>query len=113
VLLTAQGACLKLQGGDIMLHAPGKVEFKASMKELAGPKDGSVSVPALPKAREIYNEAFVVRNEETKEPMAYVRYRLESASGVKIEGITDAMGRTQRIFTARSEELKLYLPQDE
>jgi type VI secretion system secreted protein VgrG len=113
VLLTAQGACLKLQGRDIMLHAPGKVAFKASMKELAGPKDGSVSVPALPKAREIYNEAFVIRNEETKEPMAYVRYRLESASGVKIEGITDAMGRTQRIFTARSEELKLYLPQDE
>jgi len=113
VLLTAQGACLKLEGGNIMLRAPGKVEFKASMKELAGPKDGSVSVPALPKAREIYNEAFVIRNEETKEPMAFVRYRLESASGVTIEGITDAMGRTQRIFTPRSEELKLYLPQDE
>ena len=113
VLLTAQGACLKLEGGNIMLHAPGKVEFKASMKELAGPQDGSVSVPALPKAREIYNEAFVIRNEETKEPMAFVRYRLESASGVTIEGITDAMGRTQRIFTPRSEELKLYLPQDE
>ncbi|CAH0247133.1 Actin cross-linking toxin VgrG1 [Massilia sp. Bi118] len=43
VLLTAQGACLKLQGGDIMLHAPGKVEFKAGMRELAGPKDGSAS----------------------------------------------------------------------
>jgi uncharacterized protein (DUF2345 family) len=37
VLLTAQGACLKLEGGNIMLHAPGKVEFKASMKELSGP----------------------------------------------------------------------------
>ncbi|MGZ5000932.1 MAG: DUF2345 domain-containing protein, partial [Methylomonas sp.] len=113
VLLTAQGACLKLAGGDIMLHAPGKVEFKASMKELAGPQSGNASVNALPRAREIYNEAFVIRNEETKEPMAYVRYRLESASGVRIEGITDAMGRTQRMFTARSEELKLYLPQDE
>lgn len=113
VLLTAQGACLKLEAGNIMLHAPGKVEFKASMKELAGPKDGSASVPALPKAREIYNEAFVIRNEETKEPMAYVRYRLESASGVTIEGITDALGRTQRIFTAKREDLKLYLPKDE
>jgi len=113
VLLTAQGACLKLEGGNIMLHAPGKVEFKASMKELAGAKDGSVSVPALPKAREIYNEAFVIRNEETKEPMAYVRYRLESTSGVTVEGITDALGRTQRIFTAKREDLKLYLPKDE
>jgi type VI secretion system VgrG family protein len=113
VLLTAQGACLKLEGGNIMLHAPGKVAFKASMKELAGPKDGSVNVPALPKAKDIYNEAFVIRNEETKEPMAYVRYRLESASGVKIEGVTDAMGRTQRIFTPKREELKLYVLEDE
>jgi type VI secretion system secreted protein VgrG len=48
-------------------------------------------------------------NEETKEPMAYVRYRLESASGVKIEGITDALGRTQRIFTSKSEMLTLHL----
>jgi type VI secretion system secreted protein VgrG len=36
-LLTAQGAYLKLEGGNIMLHGPGKIEFKASMKELAGP----------------------------------------------------------------------------
>jgi type VI secretion system secreted protein VgrG len=113
VLLTAQGAYLKLEGGNIMLHAPGKVEFKASMKELAGPADGSVALPALPVAKEIYNEAFVVLDEETKEPMAHVRYQLESASGVKVEGITDALGRTQRLFTARSETLTLHLPKEE
>ena len=48
VLMTAQGACLKIEGGNIELHAPGKVEFKASMKELCGPKSSS-SVEALPK----------------------------------------------------------------
>ncbi|MFC5458397.1 type VI secretion system Vgr family protein [Massilia niabensis] len=42
VLLTAQGAYIKLEGGNIEVHAPGKVEFKASKKELAGP----VSVPS-------------------------------------------------------------------
>ena len=35
-LLTAQGAYIKLEGGNIMLHGPGKIEFKASAKELAG-----------------------------------------------------------------------------
>ncbi|MBD8531778.1 MULTISPECIES: type VI secretion system Vgr family protein [unclassified Massilia] len=113
VLLTAQGACLKLEGGNIMLHAPGKVDFKASMREVTGPADGSISKPDLPKAKEIYNEAFVVMNEETKQPMANVRYRLESASGVVVEGITDTQGRTQRIFTAKREELTLHLPTDE
>lgn len=113
VLLTAQGACLKLEGGNIMLHAPGKVDFKASKKELAGPTDGSVSMPALPRAKDIYNEAFVIIDDETKRPMAHVRYRLESASGLKLEGVTDAQGRTQRIFTPKSEKLSLHFPDDE
>lgn len=113
VLLTAQGAFLKLEGGNIMLHAPGKVDFKATMKEITGPADGSVNKPDLPKAKDIYNEAFVVMNEETKQPMAHVRYRLESASGVVVEGVTDALGRTQRIFTSKREELTLHLPTDE
>ena len=69
--------------------------------------------PALPKAKDIYNEAFVIMDEETKQPMAHVRYRLESASGVKLEGMTDAQGRTQRIFTSKSEKLTLHLPDDE
>lgn len=47
VLLTAQGAYVKLAGGNIEIHCPGKVEFKASKKELAGPQSTSArtSVP--------------------------------------------------------------------
>jgi type VI secretion system secreted protein VgrG len=44
VLLTALGAYIKLEGGNIELHAPGKVEFKATMKEFAGPKSATRSV---------------------------------------------------------------------
>jgi type VI secretion system secreted protein VgrG len=47
VLLTAQGAYLKLEGGNISIHGPGKMEFKASMKELAGPKSATQKA-ALP-----------------------------------------------------------------
>ncbi len=49
LLMTAQGAMLKLEGGNIMLHAPGKVEFKAGKKELGGP----VSVPTAEIANKI------------------------------------------------------------
>lgn len=38
VLMTAQGAYLKLERGNIMIHAPGRVDFKASKKELTVPK---------------------------------------------------------------------------
>ncbi|MET3135578.1 uncharacterized protein (DUF2345 family), partial [Oxalobacteraceae bacterium GrIS 1.11] len=45
VMLTAQGAYLKLEGGNIMIHGPGKMEFKASMKEWAGPASSSIEPP--------------------------------------------------------------------
>ncbi|MEN3294077.1 MAG: type secretion system secreted protein VgrG, partial [Burkholderiales bacterium] len=47
VLLTAQGAYIKLEGGNIEVHAPGKVEFKASAKELAGPVSASSAEIAM------------------------------------------------------------------
>jgi type VI secretion system VgrG family protein len=48
VMLTAQGASLKLEGGNIMIHGPGAMTFKASMKELTGPASSSAK-QELPK----------------------------------------------------------------
>jgi uncharacterized protein (DUF2345 family) len=44
VLLTAQGAYIKMSGGNIEVHAPGKVDFKASMKSWTGAKSDSNSL---------------------------------------------------------------------
>jgi type VI secretion system secreted protein VgrG len=44
VLLTAAGAALKIEGGNITLTAPGKVEFKASSKQLTGPASARAQV---------------------------------------------------------------------
>ncbi|HJV76221.1 MAG TPA: type VI secretion system Vgr family protein [Noviherbaspirillum sp.] len=50
VLLTAGGAYVKISGGNIEIHAPGKVEFKAAMKELSGPASEANLLPSLPKS---------------------------------------------------------------
>ncbi|MEZ0470329.1 type VI secretion system Vgr family protein [Luteimonas salinilitoris] len=50
VLLTAAGAYLKLEGGDIELGAPGKIEFKASSKEWTSPASASAKPPAFGEA---------------------------------------------------------------
>ncbi|TVO59133.1 type VI secretion system tip protein VgrG [Denitromonas halophila] len=52
LLATAGGAYLKLEGGNISLHAPGPVKLKASMKNLTGPKSSSVG-GSLPKAGDL------------------------------------------------------------
>ena len=50
VLLTAAGAALRIEGGNITLSGPGKVEFKASMKELGPGKSASLPALNLPRA---------------------------------------------------------------
>ncbi len=50
VLLTAQGAFIKISGGNIEVHGPGAMTFKASMKELSGPASATSSVE-LPKGK--------------------------------------------------------------
>jgi type VI secretion system secreted protein VgrG len=44
VLLTSGGAYLKIAGGNIEIHGPGAMAFKASLVELTGPGNGSNSM---------------------------------------------------------------------
>src|SRR5574343_1230016 len=50
ILATAQGAYLKIEGGNIELHAPGKVELKASQKNLTGPKSAVPETVNFPRS---------------------------------------------------------------
>lgn len=53
VALTAQGASLRIEGGDITLAGPGVMAFKASVKELTGPAKADTPAVALPAAGEL------------------------------------------------------------
>jgi uncharacterized protein (DUF2345 family) len=54
VLLTAGGAYVKIVGGNIQIHAPGSVQFKAGQKALSGGANMTVPSPNLPIASELY-----------------------------------------------------------
>jgi len=64
VMQTAQGAFLKIEGGNIMIHGPGKMEFKAGMKELAGPMSTTTSLPRLPQAQAIVSDSLPVFSQQ-------------------------------------------------
>jgi uncharacterized protein involved in type VI secretion and phage assembly len=49
VLLTAGGAYVKIAGGNIQIHAPGSVQFKAGQKVMGGGASMSAEMPSLPK----------------------------------------------------------------
>jgi type VI secretion system secreted protein VgrG len=50
VMLTAQGASVKIEGGNITLQGRGTMTFKASSKELAGPANASAKGISFPAA---------------------------------------------------------------
>jgi uncharacterized protein (DUF2345 family) len=95
VMMTAQGAYLKLEGGNIMLHGPGKIEFKATMKELAGPASVTPVLPYLPQAGQIKN--FVEFNHHWPDltPVSGGAYRALFTNGVIMEGTLDDKGHVR------------------
>ncbi|WP_230411956.1 DUF2345 domain-containing protein [Denitromonas iodatirespirans] len=122
LLATAGGAYLKIEGGNISLHAPGPVKLKASMKNLTGPASASVTGLRFPKGgdpaitdytRRVFDERFRVSNEATGEPLRHFNYRIEDESGqILARGMTDGEGMTPRVKASKAEKLKIVADDD-
>jgi type VI secretion system secreted protein VgrG len=108
ILATAQGAYLKIEGGNIELHAPKKVEFKAAKKDWTGPASSSTEGLSFPKSKDLYDEQFVIRDDKTQEPIAGAPYRIVDGAGkVLFQGVADDKGQTARLTFGKAEKLKL------
>ncbi|MES3021334.1 MAG: type VI secretion system tip protein TssI/VgrG [Pseudomonadota bacterium] len=93
VLMTAQGAYLKLEGGNIMLHSPGKVSFKATMKELTGPDSSSAVLPEFSTSNMPPNRLAFERRYHDDEPLAGAPYSVTFVDGTTRKGFLDGAGR--------------------
>ena len=114
LLLTAQGAYIKLEGGNIEVHAPAKVEFKATMKELAGPASSKALLPLMPQASDLPQPADAFSNRvdvsnlfSPDELAAGVAYKVTRADGNVYAGTLDSDGRTQRLFGNEGEKFRV------
>ncbi|WP_136419632.1 type VI secretion system Vgr family protein [Herbaspirillum sp. ST 5-3] len=117
VMLTAGGAYIKIAGGNIEIHAPGKVEFKAGMKVLDGPAKKKIDLPVLPLPEHLRRYSvqidlsdFIGMDPETKKAIANLPYEFRRKSGeVMAHGSTDQLGDTARIYTKKPEDIVLYV----
>jgi uncharacterized protein (DUF2345 family) len=108
ILLTAQGAYIRLQGGNIEVHAPGNVSFKGASKRLLGAAHTDASGTVIPSAQPIYDEQFVLKDKDSSEPLPFTPYLIELEDGQVFEGLTDAEGATARIYTSQPKKLKVF-----
>jgi hypothetical protein len=119
VMLTAQGAFLKLEGGNIMIHGPGTMTFKASMKELTGPANANSLAVRLPTAGEllsmdkpIFSQQFDLSHFAINDPTGFssemMPYRIFDSTGVLLASrVTNESGLTDRILTNEAKDISL------
>jgi len=112
VMLTAQGAWIKLEGGNIEVHGPGTMTFKASMKELTGPAQSTPALPELPNEK-LYAGRFQVKDVVAGTAIAGRLYKKQRADGKVFFGKTDAEGHTRPVNTAKQEQLAISLDGNE
>lgn len=111
VLLTAQGAYIKLEGGNIEVHAPGKVAFKATMKELAGPARNDINLPILPRESYKYGQRFQLKD-AAGTPLANQAYTVYVTDQQEVRGKTDAQGMTALVDTEDPERTYIIFDRD-
>ncbi|MNK76364.1 Phage-related baseplate assembly protein [compost metagenome] len=115
ILMTAQGAYIRLEGGNIMLHGPGKIDFNASMKELTGPASSQATLPAMPSLSAMssinaagpYTGRYAL-NKNIDNTFQGYRYKIESNKQLLAQGKTDKAGYTSFVDTAQRSMVKVY-----
>ncbi|MBA4155644.1 DUF2345 domain-containing protein, partial [Flavobacterium sp.] len=120
LLMTAQGAGIQLEGGNITLTAPGTAAFKASMKVLAGAGRIPIKLPSFPKSQihidesnqvlysQQINAADFLSKWESNVGISYEFWQKNSKNQIAA-GNLNGHGISTRVFTDKEEELILIL----
>lgn len=118
ILLTSGGAYIRIKGGSIEIHAPGKIDFKGAMHAFSGPASMPYPLPALPVlvTPQVYSQRVEVKQmlgQEFGIPLGRVPYAFKDESGAVVSsGLLDSNGMTNRVFTRNESNLKLYVGDD-
>ncbi|VFR94268.1 VgrG protein [plant metagenome] len=102
-IATAAGASILIEGGNITVTAPGRIDVKMSDKRFEGATRLSEQMNTWPDAS--FDKDVIVRGPSGK-AMANRPFEIVREDGARIQGVTDAEGRTG---VQRSELLGRYL----
>lgn len=91
-------------GGGGGAAAPTAAAATAAVAAAPAAAAAAAAVPADSK----FDEQFQLVDKGGK-PLANAAYRIVSASGITVDGTTDAEGKTQRVKTSAEEQLQIFL----
>ncbi|KAF1038630.1 MAG: Actin cross-linking toxin VgrG1 [Burkholderia lata] len=91
ILLTSGGAYIRLQGGNIEIHAPGKIDVKGAQHSFNGPTSSTYDLPALPKG-DLHNKLELNLTDGKLKPVPGAPYKVVFDNGTTLTGKLDANG---------------------
>jgi type VI secretion system secreted protein VgrG len=108
IVLQAGQCAITLEGQNITFACPGTFSVKGGQHLFDSGVFSETSLTSLPDSRSrVFDEAFVLKDEETGLALANYQYRIIRADGSIEPGVTDEEGRTHLVSSAEVEELKL------
>jgi type VI secretion system secreted protein VgrG len=92
ITLMCGGAYIKIAGGNIEIHAPGKIDMKAAHYDMFGPTSSSAMLPKFDKGDT--GRKFKLLFTNSTQAIANRAYTISMKDGKTITGKTDAKGLT-------------------
>ncbi|AVP28139.1 type VI secretion system tip protein VgrG [Escherichia coli] len=96
LILACGGAYIKLSGGNIELGCPGQILLKSTNMQKMGPTSLDIASVEMPRG---FGGGFIL-TDEAGVPQSSTPYRLTTAEGDILQGITDKNGKTAPVNTS-------------
>ena len=96
LILACGGAYMKLSGGNIELGCPGQILLKSTNMQKMGPTSLDIASVEMPRG---FGGGFIL-TDEAGVPQPSTPYRLTTAEGDILQGITDENGKTAPVNTS-------------
>jgi type VI secretion system secreted protein VgrG len=110
IVLQAGQSSITLDGGNITFACPGNFTVKGGKHLFDSGSSSPAAGSSLPDSRvKLFDEAFILKNEETGVAIANRPYRIKREDGTFEEGTTDENGRTHLVSSGQPEALVLEL----
>lgn len=111
-LTSTGGAYIKIKDGSVEIGAQGKIDLKSANILWGGISSLEKALKPMtvedPQFKYPMNERFQVLDKNTNQPKALIPYRIETADGMTLRGITDENGYTQCHYGVDPKSIKLF-----
>ncbi|TCM70912.1 type VI secretion system secreted protein VgrG [Acinetobacter calcoaceticus] len=105
IVLTAGGSQIEISAAGILIKTNAKFEAKAGQHVFLGGESVALALPYLPR-NELYSHQFLLKD-RLGNILNDTPYSLTLENGIKLEGISNQDGLTQRVMSEKKQNIKI------